>query len=62
MKKVWSKPALLSLCRGRPEESVLQLAGCKNEVIGSAGPDHALGGVNCDTNNPPYNDCLRVNT
>ncbi len=62
MKKVWSKPALLSLCRGRPEESVLQLTGCKSGDNSSPGPDQALGGVNCDTNNPPYNDCLRVNS
>jgi hypothetical protein len=34
MKKVWKKPKLLGLYRGRPEEAVLN--GCKNNITPSA--------------------------
>ena len=36
MKKIWEKPKLIILVRGRPEESVL--AGCK--TTGTAGPNN----------------------
>ena len=47
MKKEWSKPKLISLYRGRPEEAVLGT--CKAPGVGSAGPsDHScLGGGEC---------------
>jgi hypothetical protein len=51
MKKEWTKPKLVSLYRGRPEESVL--SACK-DAGGVPGPDGL--GVNCDSGGA--NDCL----
>ena len=47
MKKVWSKPKLISLYRGRPEEAVLGT--CKDPSTGGVGPgDHTcIGGGEC---------------
>ncbi len=50
MKKVWSKPKLISLYRGRPEEAVL--GGCKTIDTGQSGPHEAnscTGGSECFT-------------
>ena len=43
MKKEWSKPKLISLYRGRPEEAVLGT--CKTETAGV--PTSDPGGNNC---------------
>ncbi len=48
MKKVWSKPKLISLYRGRPEEAVL--GGCKTIATGESGPvgnNSCTGGTEC---------------
>ncbi len=47
MKKVWSKPKLISLYRGRPEEAVLGV--CKTTETGQSGPidNSCLGGGEC---------------
>jgi hypothetical protein len=37
MRKEWTKPKLISLYRGRPEEAVL--AGCKINTAPTSGPD-----------------------
>jgi hypothetical protein len=50
LKKEWTKPKLVSLYRGRPEESVL--SACKT-VDGVPGPDGL--GIDCDGSG---NDCL----
>jgi len=42
MKKIWQKPKLIILSRGRPEESVL--AGCKITTVG--GPNNSKGKCN----------------
>ena len=53
MKKEWTKPKLVSLYRGRPEESVL--SSCKTSATGVPGPDGL--GYDCDGGG---NDCLEL--
>jgi hypothetical protein len=50
MKKDWTKPKLISLYRGHPEEAVLST--CKSEDAAVAGPL----GVDCDGSGGA--DCL----
>ncbi len=46
MKKEWTKPKLISLYRGRPEEAVLE--SCKLEFEVSAGPFQSICGFGAD--------------
>jgi len=54
MKKKWSKPKLIILTRGKPEERVL--TGCKGLLIAGPEVDH----IACINSLPP--DCDACNT
>ncbi len=59
MRKEWTKPKLISLYRGRPEEAVL--LGCKLDGAASGPRDidgELGGGVDCDVG--PINDCQLI--
>lgn len=53
MKRVWSKPKLISLYRGKPEEAVL--GNCKTEAL-YPGP---TGGGDC-VGSPPGGQCQTI--
>jgi hypothetical protein len=55
MKKAWSKPTLITLFRGRPEEAVL--LACKTENDGVLGPE-GTGARDCDVQE--FEDCQYV--
>lgn len=46
MKKEWTKPKLISLYRGRPEEAVLSV--CKQTLDGATGPQITQGQEGCN--------------
>ena len=55
MKKEWTKPKLISLYRGRPEEAVLLV--CKLVEDGGTGPDIEVGYRGCDNLQGPDGFC-----
>jgi hypothetical protein len=55
MKKIWQKPKLIILARGRPEESVL--AGCK-----MAGSGASIRNKNTGCQKPCNTPCVAVST
>ena len=58
MKKIWEKPKLIILVRGRPEESVL--AGCKLTTVG--GPNNVKAKCNLKSGGNKCGVCSAITT